>query len=60
MNLAPFIRIIMRYLSGVLITYGMFSPEDADLFMDPELIGILAGVATEAWYAWALRKGKEN
>lgn len=58
MNFAPIVRILLRYLSGVLITYGLLSPEDSQIFIDPELIGLLAGFASEAWYAWAQRKGK--
>ena len=59
-SIAPFVRILLRYLSGVLIARGMFSQEDAGLFMDPELIGILVGMLNEAWYMAARRFGWEK
>lgn len=57
---APFIRILMRYVSGVLIARGIFNEGDAGLFMDPELIGILVGIANEAWYMAARKFGWEK
>ena len=55
--MAPFIRILIRYLAGALISKGWFSPDDVDLFMDEELIGIVIMVLNEAWYYAARRFG---
>lgn len=54
-------RIILRYASGALVAYGLIPQEvGADLAMDQELallLGAAIGVATEAFYAFAKRKG---
>ena len=54
-------RIILRYASGALVTYGLIPHEvGAELAMDQELALILGGVigaATEGVYAFAKRKG---
>jgi hypothetical protein len=56
-------RIILRYLSGALVAYGLLAPEDAAaLAYDPQLVADVAiGVgaaltfAVEGFY-WAARK----
>ena len=60
----PIIRILLRYLSGLLIAKGFFTGEDATLFEDPELISAIemaAGMAiaagTEYWYKLADKRG---
>tara|TARA_R110002110_G_scaffold37601_2_gene124023 strand:- start:2364 stop:2540 length:177 start_codon:yes stop_codon:yes gene_type:complete len=53
--MAPFIRIALRVLAGVLMGYGL-DKETADLlWMDPELVGVLTLLVTEGWY-WLARK----
>lgn len=54
-------RIIMRYLAGALVAYGVVAQEVGDsLLVDPDLtlvIGGLVGAATEFLYAYAKRHG---
>lgn len=54
-------RIIMRYLSGALVAYGVI-PHDvgADLAINPDIalvVGATIAAITEAVYAIAKRKG---
>lgn len=58
---AVWTRIIARYLSGALVSYGVI-PHDvgADLAMDPDValvLGAIIGAATEGLYALAKRWG---
>ena len=57
--IGPFARIIARYISGSLVTYGIFTaPEAAQLNPDIVLIvGAVLGAAVEFVYAYAKRKG---
>lgn len=62
MDFAPvFARIVMRYLSGALVAYGVLPVEaGADLALDPDIaliVGAAIGAITEAVYALAKRKG---
>ena len=61
MNIAVISRIIARYLSGALVSYGAVSPEvGADLAMDPDValvLGAIIGAATEGIYTWAKKMG---
>lgn len=61
MNVAVVSRIIARYLSGALVSYGAVSPEvGADLAMDPDValvLGAIIGAATEGIYTWAKKRG---
>lgn len=54
-------RIVLRYLSGALVAYGVIPHEvGAEIAMDPDLALILGGVigaATEAFYALAVKRG---
>ena len=54
-------RIIARYLSGALVTYGLIPHEiGAEIAVDPDIalaIGAAVGVLTEGVYAFAKRKG---
>ena len=54
-------RIILRYLSGALVAYGIIAQEaGVELAVDPDLtlvIGGLVGAATEFLYAYAKRHG---
>lgn len=54
-------RIIARYASGALVSYGLLSPDAADLiFMDPDVliaIGAGLGILTEAVYAVGRKRG---
>lgn len=61
---AVFVRIALRYLSGLLIGYGILNADMSDLFLDPDLVSLLttgAGVAlgaiAEGAYALAKRFG---
>lgn len=61
--MAPFIRIIFRYLAAVLITRGLIGQAEADIlsadpdfFMAAEIIlGAAIAAITELWY-WVARK----
>lgn len=61
----PIARIILRYLSGFLVSYGLLSPDMGSEFaVDPDLINVLvialgaiAGAATEFYYWLAKRYG---
>lgn len=62
MDLIPVIaRIVLRYLSGALVAYGVIPQEvGAEMAMDPDLalvFGTVLGAATESAYAWAKSKG---
>ncbi len=62
-ELAPVLaRILLRYLSGALVAYGMIAPEHAEIItMDPDLaiiVGAGIGAAVEAAYAIARRTGR--
>ena len=62
MDLIPVIaRILLRYLSGALVAYGVIPHEvGAEVAMDPDLalvIGTALGAAVEAAYAVAKAKG---
>jgi hypothetical protein len=62
MELIPVIaRIILRYLSGALVAYGVIPHEvGADLAMDPEIalvLGSVLGALVEGAYALAKCKG---
>jgi hypothetical protein len=57
----PIARIIARYGSGVLVTWGVMSPELGDsLAYDPDviaLVGFAVGAAAEFYYWMAKRYG---
>lgn len=63
--LGPIIRILLRYLAGVLVTRGLLSPDDGSIFAsDPDLamlietgLGLGIGVGTEMYYWLAKRLG---
>jgi hypothetical protein len=54
-------RILLRYLAGGLVAFGIIAPEDATIIhTDPEivlLVGMLLGAAVEGAYAFAKRHG---
>ena len=54
-------RIILRYLSGGMVAYGLLAQEaGAQLAVDPDLtmvVGAAVGGATELFYAYAKRRG---
>jgi hypothetical protein len=54
-------RIVLRYVAGALVAWGLLAPEDADILtMDPEmavLVGALITAAVEGGYALAKRYG---
>jgi len=57
--IGPLSRIIARYISGLMVSYGLMSQGDAAALM-PDLVliaGALLGLITEAAYAYAKRKG---
>lgn len=58
---AVFARIIARYASGALVTYGVVSPETADaIFLDPDVIiaiGLVIAGVSEWAYAQAVKHG---
>ena len=55
------VRILARYLSGALVSYGIIPHEvGADLAVDPDVVlvlGAIIGAATEGLYALAKRWG---
>ena len=60
----PLIRILLRYLSGVLIAKGFFADGDTSLLEAPELVnglemaaGMAIAAATEYWYKLADKHG---
>ncbi len=60
----PLIRILLRYLSGVLIAKGFFADGDTSLLEAPELVNGLEMAAamaiaagTEYWYKLADKRG---
>ena len=60
----PIIRILLRYLSGVLIAKGFFSDGDTSLLESPELVsglemaaGMAIAAGTEYWYKLADKRG---
>ena len=57
--IAPFARIIARYISGALVTYGMFTaPEAAQLNPDIVfIVGAVLGAGVELAYTYAKRMG---
>lgn len=57
--IAPFARIIARYISGALVTYGMLTaPDAAQLNPDIALIvGAVLGAGVEVAYTYAKRVG---
>lgn len=61
MNVAVIARIVARYVSGALASYGLVSPEvGAELAMDPDValvMGAIIGAVTEGVYTWAKSKG---
>jgi hypothetical protein len=54
-------RILARYLSGALVSYGLIPHEvGADLAVDPDValvLGAIIGAATEGVYAFARKRG---
>ncbi len=58
---AVIVRIIARYLSGALVSYGVIPQEvGADLAMDPDValvLGAIIGAVTEGVYAFAKKRG---
>lgn len=54
-------RIVLRYLSGLLVGYGVLPHEvGSQLAVDPDVALVLGGIigaATEGFYAWAKKKG---
>lgn len=65
---APIARILLRYLSGILIARGLLSESDGAAFgMDPDILslieaglGLALSAATELWYVAARRLGWER
>jgi hypothetical protein len=62
---APFVRILLRYVSGLLVSAGFFAPADAlAVVSDPELVqavtvgaGVAVGAAAEFAYSLARKRG---
>jgi hypothetical protein len=61
---APVARIILRYLSGALVGWGLLGADDAALFASPEVeriaalvVGGALGAVSEAAYAVARKTG---
>jgi len=52
-------RIVLRYLSGALVSYGVLA-SGTDLSLDPDLVlvlGVTLGAVAEAAYAIAKKRG---
>jgi hypothetical protein len=66
--IGPLARILLRYLAGAMVTYGLLANQDAEgMVMDPEIIevfeiglGLAIGAATEYWYRLARKFGWET
>ncbi len=62
---AAFIRILLRYLAGVLVTRGLLSSDDGNwITSDPDIAmiletgaGLMIASADELWYMLAKRLG---
>ena len=57
--IGPLSRIIARYIAGALVTYGLFTPQDAAV-INPDLvfiIGMVLGGIVELAYTYAKRVG---
>lgn len=57
--IGPLARIIARYISGLMVSYGVMTQGDATALM-PDLVliaGAAIGFITEVAYAYAKRKG---
>ena len=61
MSYAPVARIVLRYLVGAAVMYGLIGAETGEyLAVDPDLtlvIGSVIGAVVEVVYAYAKRKG---
>lgn len=59
--IGPISRIVLRYLAGALVAYGIVSPEaGAELAVDPDLLLVIGGIlaaGAEAAYAFAKKSG---
>lgn len=61
MKYGPIARILLRYLSGILVAYGLIGDETGEyLAVDPDIALAVAGILAalvEGLYAMAKRKG---
>lgn len=62
--MAPFVRIGLRWLGGMLVAKGWLGAGDQGLLADPELVSAicyglaaLCGLAAEGWYVLARKFG---
>ncbi len=62
--MAPFIRILLRYVGGFLAARGLLAQTDSGVFDDPELVAAVSyglaafcALASEGWYRLARRFG---
>ena len=61
MNYAPVTRILLRYLAGLGVSYGMFAQDGAEYWAtNPDVVLLVSagiGAAVEVSYTFAKRKG---
>ena len=61
MSYAPLARIVLRYIVGAAVMYGLIGAETGEyLAVDPDLtlvIGSIIGAAVEFAYAYAKKRG---
>lgn len=55
--MAPIVRILLRVIGGFLIGYGYSESSVNDVVTDPELVGLICLLASEAWYYVAIKMG---
>lgn len=49
--LPQIIRVMLRYVAAALVTYGVISPDQAELLVNhPELVGLVTALVTELWF----------
>lgn len=56
----PIVRIVLRYLSGAAVSWGLLAPGEAAAFTAPHVVAAVAGavgLAVELAYARAKRSG---
>lgn len=62
--MAPFVRIGLRWLGGMLVAKGWLGTGDQSLFADPDMVqaacwalAALCAIVSEGWYVLARRWG---
>lgn len=56
-SISPLIRILLRMFGGIMIGAGFSENAVTDIVTDPELVGLLCWLISEAWYRAAKKYG---